>query len=219
MERPSNRSYALRGNRPTRAQALAMKTHWSNFSLQVESELKINDVFPDANEVILEIGSGMGEATAQIAEHFPENGYIAVEMHNPGLGALLMLVIEKKLKNIKLIREDATHLLNNFIPDNSIDAVHLFFPDPWPKNRQHKRRIVQDEFVELIASKLKPSGYIHIASDWQPYTDWIKARFDRNQRFSGGVIKRPDWRPISKFEGQALKKAHTVTDLKYKKLK
>jgi tRNA (guanine-N7-)-methyltransferase len=145
-----------------------MKTHWSNFSLQVESELKINDVFPDAKEVILEIGSGMGEASAQIAEHFPENGYIAVEMHNPGLGALLMLVIEKKLKNIKLIREDATHLLNNFIPDNSIDAVHLFFPDPWPKNRQHKRRIVQDEFVELIASKLKPSGYIHIASDWQP---------------------------------------------------
>ena len=219
MERPSNRSYALRGNRPTRAQALAMKTHWSNFSLQVESELKINDVFPDTKEVILEIGSGMGEATAQIAEHFPETGFVAVEMHNPGLGALLMLVIEKKLTNIKLIREDATHLLNNFIPDNSIDAVHLFFPDPWPKNRQHKRRIVQDAFVELIASKLKPDGYIHIASDWQPYTDWIKARFERNQRFSGGVIQRPEWRPISKFEGQALKKAHTVTDLKYKKLK
>jgi tRNA (guanine-N7-)-methyltransferase len=87
MERPSNRSYALRGNRPTRAQALAMKTHWSNFSLQVESELKINDLFPDAKEVILEIGSGMGEATAQIAEHFPETGFVAVEMHNPGLGA------------------------------------------------------------------------------------------------------------------------------------
>jgi tRNA (guanine-N7-)-methyltransferase len=219
MERPSNRSYALRGNRPTRAQALAMQTQWANFSLQVESEIKINDLFPDLNQVILEIGSGMGEATAEIAEHFPNTGFVAVEMHYPGLGALLMLVSEKRLQNIKLIREDATHLLNNFIPNDSIDAVHLFFPDPWPKNRQHKRRIVQDEFVELIASKLKPGGYIHVATDWQPYTDWIKERFDGNQRFSGGVIQRPDWRPISKFEGQGLKKGHAVTDLKYEKIK
>jgi tRNA (guanine-N7-)-methyltransferase len=110
-------------------------------------------------------------------------------------------------------------LLNNFIPDNSLDAVHLYFPDPWPKNRQHKRRIVQPEFVELISSKLKPDGYIHIATDWQPYADWIKVRFDDNKRFNGGVIARPDWRPISKFEGQGLKKGHAVTDLKYKKIK
>jgi tRNA (guanine-N7-)-methyltransferase len=219
MERPSNRSYALRGNRLTRAQGLAMQTQWGNFSLQVEDQLLINDLFPEKKTVILEIGSGMGEATAGIAEHFPEIGFVAVEMHNPGLGALLLLILEKKLQNIKLIREDATHLLNNFIPDNSIDAVHLFFPDPWPKNRQHKRRIVQDEFVELIASKLKADGYIHIATDWQPYADWIKARFDANKRFSGGVIARPDWRPISKFEGQGLKKGHAVTDLKYKKVK
>jgi len=219
MERPSNRSYALRGNRLTRAQALAMQTQWGNFSLQVESELRINDFFPDKKQVILEIGSGMGEATAGIAEHFPDIGFVAVEMHNPGLGALLLLIIEKKLKNIKLIREDATHLLNNFIPDNSLDAVHLYFPDPWPKNRQHKRRIVQPEFVELIASKLKADGYIHIATDWQPYADWIKVRFDDNKRFNGGVIARPDWRPISKFEGQGLKKGHAVTDLKYKKFK
>ena len=219
MERPSNRSYALRGNRLTRAQGLAMQTQWGNFSLQVEDQLLINELFPDKKQVILEIGSGMGEATAGIAEQFPETGFVAVEMHNPGLGALLLLILEKKLENIKLIREDATHLLNNFIPDNSIDAVHLFFPDPWPKNRQHKRRIVQEEFVELIANKLKADGYIHIATDWQPYADWIKVRFDANPRFSGGVIARPDWRPISKFEGQGLKKGHAVTDLKYKKVK
>jgi tRNA (guanine-N7-)-methyltransferase len=192
-----------------------MQTQWANFSLQVESEIKINDLFPDLNQVILEIGSGMGEATAEIAEHFPNTGFVAVEMHNPGLGALLMLVSEKRLQNIKLIREDATHLLNNFIPDNSIDAVHLFFPDPWPKNRQHKRRIVQDEFVELIASKLKPGGYIHIATDWVPYAEHIQEVFEPSPLFTGGVVERPEWRPVTRFEGQGITKDHQVTDLRY----
>jgi len=202
----------------TRAQSLAMDQYWDQYSLNIEEQLLLNQVFSGKQKVILEIGSGMGEATAAIAQNSLETGYVAVEMHQPGHGALLLLIIENKISNLKLIREDATYLLANFIPDNSLDGIHLLFPDPWPKNRQHKRRIVQSEFVEMIAQKLKPNGFIHIATDWQPYADWIKARFDANPKFTGGIVARPSWRVLSKFEGQGLKKGHVVTDFRYEKL-
>ena len=218
MERPSNRSYSLRGNRMTRAQTLAMNSHWDKYAISVDSNLLINEIFPDKSQTILEIGSGMGEATAQIALNDLETGYVAVEMHKPGLAALLLLIMDKQISNIKLIREDATYLLANFIPDSSLDGIHLLFPDPWPKNRQHKRRIVQDDFIELIARKLKPKAFIHIATDWQPYAQWIKTKFDNNSDFSGGIVARPSWRVLSKFEGQGLKKGHTVTDFRYEKI-
>ena len=218
MERPSNRSYSLRGNRMTRAQTLAMNSHWDKYAISVDSNLLINEIFPDKSQTILEIGSGMGEATAQIALNNLDTGYVAVEMHKPGLAALLLLIIDKQISNIKMIREDATYLLANFIPDSSLDGIHLLFPDPWPKNRQHKRRIVQDDFIELIARKLKPKAFIHIATDWQPYAQWIKAKFDNNSNFSGGIVARPSWRVLSKFEGQGLKKGHTVTDFRYEKI-
>ena len=218
MERPSNRSYSLRGNRMTRAQTLAMNSHWDKYAISVDSYLLINEIFPDKSQTILEIGSGMGEATAQIALNNLDTGYVAVEMHKPGLAALLLLIMEKQISNIKMIREDATYLLANFIPDSSLDGIHLLFPDPWPKNRQHKRRIVQDDFIELIARKLKPKAFIHIATDWQPYAQWIKTKFDNNSDFSGGIVARPSWRVLSKFEGQGLKKGHTVTDFRYEKI-
>lgn len=217
MERASNRSYSLRGNRMTRAQSLAMAEDWDRHALPLRSGLEINQDFPDKQKVILEIGSGMGEATAQIAKTNPEIGYVAVEMHSPGLAALLILINQMQLTNIKLIREDATFLLANYIPDNSVDGIHLLFPDPWPKNRQHKRRIIQNEFIELISKKLKPEGFIHIATDWQPYADWIKARFDTNSNFKGGIVDRPQWRVLSKFEGQGLRKGHQVSDFRYVK--
>ncbi|CAB4769730.1 MAG: tRNA (guanosine(46)-N7)-methyltransferase TrmB [Actinobacteria bacterium] len=218
MERPSNRSYSLRGNRMTRAQTLAMNSHWDKYAISVDSNLLINEIFPDKSQTILEIGSGMGEATAQIALNNLDTGYVAVEMHKPGLAALLLLIMEKQISNIKMIREDATYLLANFIPDSSLDGIHLLFPDPWPKNRQHKRRIVQDDFIELIARKLKPKAFIHIATDWQPYAQWIKTKFDNNSDFSGGIVARPSWRVLSKFEGQGLRKGHTVTDFRYEKI-
>lgn len=218
MERPSNRSYSLRGNRMTRAQTLAMNSHWDKYAISVDSNLLINEIFPDKSQTILEIGSGMGEATAQIALNNLETGYVAVEMHKPGLAALLLLIMDMQISNIKMIREDATYLLANFIPDSSLDGIHLLFPDPWPKNRQHKRRIVQDDFIELIARKLKPKAFIHIATDWQPYAQWIKTKFDNNSDFSGGIVARPSWRVLSKFEGQGLKKGHTVTDFRYEKI-
>jgi tRNA (guanine-N7-)-methyltransferase len=202
----------------TRAQSLAMRQYWDQYSLSAGQELILNQIFPQKERVILEIGSGMGEATAQIAGSSADTGYLAVEMHSAGLAALLLLIVEKQLTNIKMIREDATYLLANYIPDNSVDGIHLLFPDPWPKNRQHKRRIVQSEFIELIAKKLKPAAFIHIATDWQPYADWIKPRFDANPKFTGGIVPRPNWRVLSKFEGQGLKKGHVVTDFRYEKL-
>ena len=217
MERASNRSYSLRGNRMTRAQTLAMAQSWDRYAIEIKSELNLNQIFPEKTKVIMEIGSGMGEATAQIAKANPEVGYVAVEMHSPGLAALLILINQMELENIKLIREDATYLLANHIPDNSVDGIHLLFPDPWPKNRQHKRRMVQSEFIEMVGRKLKPGGFIHIATDWQPYADWIKVRFDKSESFSGGVVDRPSWRVLSKFEGQGLRKGHQVTDFKYVK--
>ena len=215
MERASNRSYSLRGNRMTRAQTLAMTQSWDRYAIEIKSELILNQIFPEKTKVIMEIGSGMGEATAQIAKANPEVGYVAVEMHSPGLAALLILINQMELENIKLIREDATYLLANQIPDNSLDGIHLLFPDPWPKNRQHKRRMVQSEFIEMVGRKLKPGGFIHIATDWQPYADWINVRFDKSGSFSGGVVDRPSWRVLSKFEGQGLRKGHQVTDFKY----
>ena len=217
MERASNRSYSLRGNRMTRAQTLAMAQSWDQYAIEIKSELNLNQIFPEKTKVIMEIGSGMGEATAQIAKANPEVGYVAVEMHSPGLAALLILINQMELENIKLIREDATYLLANHIPDNSLDGIHLLFPDPWPKNRQHKRRMVQSEFIEMVGRKLKQGGFIHIATDWQPYADWIKVRFDKSDSFSGGVVDRPNWRVLSKFEGQGLRKGHQVTDFKYTK--
>jgi tRNA (guanine-N7-)-methyltransferase len=199
----------------TRAQTLAMTQSWDRYAIEIKSELILNQIFPEKTKVIMEIGSGMGEATAQIAKANPEVGYVAVEMHSPGLAALLILINQLELENIKLIREDATYLLANHIPDNSLDGIHLLFPDPWPKNRQHKRRMVQIEFIEMVGRKLKPGGFIHIATDWQPYADWIKVRFDKSESFSGGVVDRPSWRVLSKFEGQGLRKGHQVTDFKY----
>jgi tRNA (guanine-N7-)-methyltransferase len=199
----------------TRAQTLAMAQSWDQYAIEIKSELILNQIFPEKTKVIMEIGSGMGEATAQIAKANPEVGYVAVEMHSPGLAALLILINQMELENIRLIREDATYLLANHIPDNSLDGIHLLFPDPWPKNRQHKRRMVQSEFIEMVGRKLKPGGFIHIATDWQPYADWIKVRFDKSDSFSGGVVDRPSWRVLSKFEGQGLRKGHQVTDFKY----
>jgi len=199
----------------TRAQTLAMAQSWDQYAIEIKSELNLNQIFPEKTKVIMEIGSGMGEATAQIAKANPEVGYVAVEMHSPGLAALLILINQMELENIRLIREDATYLLANHIPDNSLDGIHLLFPDPWPKNRQHKRRMVQSEFIEMVGKKLKQGGFIHIATDWQPYADWIKVRFDKSGSFSGGVVDRPSWRVLSKFEGQGLRKGHQVTDFKY----
>jgi tRNA (guanine-N7-)-methyltransferase len=215
MERPDNRSYRLRGSRATEAQKIAYDSLWTTYGVEPVGVIDLDELFPGYKKIIMEIGTGMGEATAEIVKNDPETAFLAIEVHMPGIGALMNMASKNESKNIKIIREDAHIVLRDNIADKSVDAIHLYFPDPWPKTKHWKRRIVQNDFLQLIHPKIKNGGYIHIATDWVEYASWIKNIFDSSSLFEGGVIDRPDFRPISKFEGQGLRKGHIVTDFRY----
>ena len=218
MERPSVRSYSIRGSRITDAQRQAkdalQKVHGIEFTQQ---EIKLSEIFPKSEQVIMEIGFGMGEATAIIAKNHPNNGYIAVDVHPPGIGKLLARIVENDLTNLKVIEEDVHVVLQHMIPNQSLDGIHLFFPDPWPKKKHNKRRIVNEGFLALIHPKIKKGGFIHIATDWVPYAESIQQVFAGSTLFTGGVIDKPEWRPVTRFEGQGIDKDHAVNDMMYTK--
>ena len=218
MERPSVRSYSIRGSRITDAQRAAkdalQKIHGIEFK---QEQINIPAIFPKSDKVIMEIGFGMGEATAIIAKNHPNNGYIAVDVHPPGIGKLLARIVENDLTNLKVIEEDVHVVLQHMIADESLDGIHLFFPDPWPKKKHNKRRIVNDGFLSLIHPKIKKGGFIHIATDWVPYAISIQEVFAASTLFTGGVIDKPEWRPVTRFEGQGIDKDHAVNDMMYLK--
>jgi tRNA (guanine-N7-)-methyltransferase len=216
MERPSVRSYSIRGSRITQAQRAAKDELQAIYGIAVE-EKKVNlkEIFPTSEKIIMEIGFGMGEATAIIAKNHPSNGYIAVDVHPPGIGKLLGRIVENDLKNLRVIEDDVHIVLPHMFEDESLDAIHLYFPDPWPKKKHNKRRIVNEGFLSLIHPKLKKGGYIHIATDWVPYAISIEEVFATSALFTGGVIEKPDSRPVTRFEGQGIDKDHQVTDLIY----
>jgi tRNA (guanine-N7-)-methyltransferase len=219
MEQDSVRSYRLRGSRITGPQQSALDKYWGIYGMAYsESLIDIPSLFPNVKNVILEIGFGMGEATALIGRDFPETGFIAVEVHKPGIGKLMARIEELELSNIRIIEGDAHPILRTMIADGSLDGVHLFFPDPWPKKRHNKRRIVNGRFLELIAPKIKKDGFFHIATDWVPYAEYIQEVFAPSALFTGGVADRPEWRPVTRFEGQGITKDHQVTDLRYFKV-
>lgn len=216
MERPSIRSYRIRGTRITEGQRVAKRALQQVHGISVtDQKLHLAEIFPTAKKIIMEIGFGMGEATAIIASNSPQNAYIAVDLHPPGIGKLLLRIEEAGLTNLKVIEDDVHVVLPYMIEDQSLDGVHLYFPDPWPKSKHHKRRIVTPRFLELVASKLKPGGYFHLATDWVPYAESMERVFSKSTQFSGGVIAKPDWRPVTRFEGQGIDKDHRVTDLLY----
>ena len=216
MERPSIRSYSIRGTRITEAQRAAKSLLQEIHGIPVENKkLDLKAIFPTSQKVIMEIGFGMGEATAIMATQSPHNAYLAVDLHPPGIGKLLSRIQEQGITNIKVIEDDVHVVLPYMIENESLDGVHLYFPDPWPKSKHHKRRIVTPAFLELIASKLKPGGYFHLATDWFPYAEAMQIVFSTSTQFSGGVIDKPDWRPVTRFEGQGTDKDHRVTDLLY----
>ena len=211
------RSFRLRGERMTKAQAGAIDQHLSEFEIPLDHPIELEKIFPKDKyqEIVCEIGSGMGEASSQIAFENPESGYLAVEVHKPGIGALLIRANNLGIKNLRVINEDIYLVLRDYIPDSSFDAFHIFFPDPWPKRRQHKRRLLSSEFIETLATKLKTGGRINVATDWQPYAKDIELNFANSKSFNGGVIQRPTWRPLTKFESKGLGKEHLVTGLQY----
>ncbi len=213
------RSFRLRGERMTKAQSEALYDHWNKFEIPLQGIINPRELFPSIapKEVVFEIGSGMGEATSQIAAENPDTGFVAVEVHRPGIGALIIRAENLGVRNLKIINEDIYEVLTKHIADHTIDAFHIFFPDPWPKRRQHKRRLLQPSFIEILSSKLKHGGRINIATDWLPYAQEIEKNFAANSDFTGGVIPRPEWRPLTKFESKGITKEHVVTDLQYRR--
>ena len=209
----------MRGVRITPAQQEARDNLWAKFGVEFqESEIDLGTLFPSAQPIVMEIGYGMGEATWQIAKADPRVNYLGVEVHMPGVGKLMARLDEYELTNVRLIERDVFEVLYYMVKDSSLDGVHLFFPDPWPKKRHFKRRIVNERFLSDVAAKLKPGGYLHIATDWVPYAEWITEVFSQTKLFTGGVVERPEWRPITRFEGQGITKDHQVNDLRYFKV-
>jgi tRNA (guanine-N7-)-methyltransferase len=195
---------------------LARDTLWAKFGIEFqESILDLNTAFPTPQPVVMEIGYGMGEATWQIAKDNPAINYLGVEVHMPGVGKLMARIEEFDFTNVKLIERDVFEVFHYMIADGALDGVHLYFPDPWPKKRHFKRRIVNQRFIAEVATKLKPGGFLHIATDWVPYAEWITEQFDEAGIFTGGVIARPDSRPLTRFEGQGITKDHAVNDFMY----
>ena len=216
MERPSVRSYSIRGSRITQAQRAAKDELQAIYGIAIEEKrVNLAEIFPTSEKIIMEIGFGMGEATAIIAKNHPNNGYIAVDVHPPGIGKLLGRIVDNGLTNLRVIEDDVHIVLAHMFEDESLDAIHLYFPDPWPKKKHNKRRIVNDGFLALIHPKLKKGGYIHIATDWVPYAISMQEVFAASSLFTGGVIEKPESRPVTRFEGQGIDKDHQVTDLMY----
>ena len=219
MERPSVRSYSIRRSRITDAQREARRALQGVHGIEFKQEvIDLKQIFPTAEKIIMEIGFGMGEATTIIAQKNPNNGYLAVDVHPPGIGKLLARIVDHDLTNLKVIEEDVHVVLQHMIADESLAGIHLYFPDPWPKTKHNKRRIVNEGFLQLIYPKIKMGGFIHIATDWVPYAKNIQEVFAESDLFTGGVIAKPEWRPVTRFEGQGIDKDHAVNDMLYTKL-
>jgi len=225
MERTENsghpnsiRTYKLRGARITPAQEGAIERLGNRFLIPIsQSPIDIRLLFPQAKRCVLEIGSGMGEATASMAAADPESAIIAIEVHRPGVGSLLWRIEKLGLTNLRIVHADVNEVLRERFTDGSFDEIRIYFPDPWPKLRHHKRRLLQGEFLPLLASKLRSGWLLHIATDWQPYAQWITSEFTRSKDFEGGVVARPEQRPLTRFEEQGITKEHLVTDFFYYK--
>jgi len=223
IKRRPIRSYILRQGRITAAQTKAIQENLKKHAIVFENQLvNFNDVFKNSSrELILEIGFGMGASTAEIAKANPNKNYLAIEVHSPGVGNLIKLIQENHIFNLKIIQHDAVEVLNAMIKNDSLDGIHIFFPDPWPKKRHHKRRLIQGNFLKLMAQKIKQSGYLHIATDWEDYALWIIDLLDKEtllQKTSKDFFEKPDYRPLTKYENRGIKLGYKVWDMIYRRL-
>jgi len=205
------RSYVLRQGRTTPAQARALETLYPKHGIPFS-----HHKLAPSRKTVLEIGSGMGETTAEIAKAHPEIDFIAVEVHGPGVGSLLNRIEAEGLANLKVIRHDALDVLEHMVTDGSLVAIHLFFPDPWPKKRHHKRRLVQPEFAALAARKLAPGGVLHAATDWPDYADWMQEVFSREALLEGAERGLAD-KPVTKFEARGKRLGHPIRELFFRR--
>lgn len=211
------RSFVLRQGRISDAQQRAYEALRPRYAIDYAPQLlNLETAFGRQAPKILEIGFGMGGATAQIAAEHPENDYLGIEVHTPGVGALMRLLDAGNIGNVRIIQHDAVEVLNHMIAPNSLDGIHIYFPDPWPKKRHHKRRLIQPPLVGLLASRLKPGGYLHLATDWQEYAEWVLEVLrgePQLQNTADDYAPKPDFRPETKFERRGLNLGHGVWDL------
>jgi len=215
------RSYVLRAGRMGTGQQRALEELGPRYVLPYQAEpLDAAATFGREAPRVLEIGFGMGQATAEIARSRPETDFIGVEVHTPGVGALLKRIGELGLTNLRLVQHDAVEVLRQMIAPASLAGVHIYFPDPWHKKKHHKRRLIQPELVALLASRIAPGGYLHCATDWENYAEQMLAVLGAEPALvnsAAGYAPRPDWRPLTKFENRGLKLGHGVWDLLFKR--
>lgn len=218
------RSFVRREGRLTPGQQRALDDLWPIFGIDDgEGELDLDQLFDRQAPRVLEIGFGNGASLIEMARKRPEQDFIGVEVHRPGVGQLLMAIREHDLHNVRVACTDAVELLKKRITDQSLDRIQLYFPDPWHKKRHHKRRIIQPAFVHVLADKLKHGGHLHMATDWQDYADQMLADVSGNPRFincgdESGFIPRPDYRPLTKFEQRGHRLGHGVWDLLFRRV-
>lgn len=221
MQNRPIRSFVLRQGRVSNAQQRAYDTLLPQFGIAYAPHIiDLNEVFGRAAPRILEIGFGMGETTALIAARNPDHDYLGIEVHTPGVGSLLKAIAEQGLTNLRIMQHDAVEVLHNMIAPETFDGVHIFFPDPWPKKRHHKRRLIQTEFVSLLTSRMKPGAYLHAATDWQEYAEHILAVLSGEsqlQNTAPDYAPRPAYRPQTKFESRGIKLGHGVWDIVFQR--
>jgi tRNA (guanine-N7-)-methyltransferase len=215
------RSFVLRQGRVSNAQQRAHESLLPEFGIPYAQHIiDLETIFGRAAPHILEIGFGMGETTATIAMQHPENDYLAIEVHTPGVGSLLKSIAERNLTNVRIVQHDAVDVLCHMIAHNVFDGVHIFFPDPWPKKRHHKRRLLQPPFVALLVERMKPGAYLHVATDWEEYAQYILAVLNNNPQLENTApdyAPRPAYRPETKFETRGLKLGHGVWDIVFRR--
>jgi tRNA (guanine-N7-)-methyltransferase len=213
------RSFVRRPGRLTPAQKRALAENLPAWSVGPElSDLR--RAFNSKAPLVVEIGFGNGEALAFMAANEPDKHFVGIEVHEPGVGRLLQAIVQQGLDNVRVAMRDAVEVLENQVEKASLDQVRIYFPDPWPKKRHHKRRLVQADFVERIADRLAPGGLLHLATDWAPYADWMLETVDRCSSFSNlgnPWVPRPDWRPQTRFERRGLGRGHEIFDLLYER--
>jgi tRNA (guanine-N7-)-methyltransferase len=218
---PPIRSYVLRQGRFSPAQQRAYAELMPRLGVPYgATPLDFQRIFGRDAPVVVEIGSGMGETTVRIAAENADNDYLAIEVHAPGVGSLLRRVEEEGLTNLRVVQHDAVEVLREMVPEGSLAGIHVFFPDPWPKKRHHKRRLVQPAFAALAASRLARGGRLHVATDWQEYAEQVLAVLSgvpglRNT--AEGFAPRPPWRPETKFERRGRRLGHGVWDVLFEK--
>jgi len=215
------RSFVLRQGRFSPGQQRAYDALMPSFGIPYSPRpLDLSAAFGREAPKILEIGFGMGETTARIAVENPGNDYLGVEVHTPGVGALLKRIEEQALTNVRIIQHDAVEVVREMIPEGALAGIHVFFPDPWPKKRHHKRRLLQPELVALLASRIAPGGYIHAATDWQEYAEHILATLSSEPALTNrqaGFAERPETRPETKFEQRGRRLGHGSWDIVFEK--